>query len=381
MKKRIGIDARFYGSLGKGLGRYTQKLIEKLEIIENENPQSEREYFIFLRKANFDEYQPKNDNFHKVLADYRWYTFSEQLNMPRLLNKYNLDLVHFPHFNVPIFYFRPFVITIHDLILLNFPTVRGTTLSPIFYWLKFWAYRLVIGMGVKRSKKIITVSEFTKMDLCEHYSGIDNKIEVTLEACDVSGEDAEDGEKDFLIMKKYGIIKPYALYVGNAYPHKNLDRLIQAFSALEKKENSLKLVLVGREDFFYKKLKGSVKELGSKNIIFTDFVSDDDLDIVYRNSKIYVFPSLYEGFGLPPLEAMSRNVPVTCSDHACMKEILGDGAYYFNGEDEGSIASAISKLNSNSDLRNDLIYKGAKQVKLYSWKKMAKETLGVYESF
>ena len=93
---RIGIDARFFGSIGKGLGRYTQKLIENLEKTDNEN-----QYVVFLRKENFDEYQPKNKNFQKVLADYQWYTFAEQIKMPLLLNKFNLDLVHFPHFNVP----------------------------------------------------------------------------------------------------------------------------------------------------------------------------------------------------------------------------------------------------------------------------------------
>ena len=129
---KIGIDARFFGSIGKGLGRYTQKLIENLEKIDNEN-----QYVVFLRKENFDEYQPRNKKFQKVLANYQWYTFSEQIKMPLLLNKFNIDLVHFPHFNVPFFYRKKFVVTIHDLILLEFPTVRGTTLNPFFYKIKF----------------------------------------------------------------------------------------------------------------------------------------------------------------------------------------------------------------------------------------------------
>ena len=106
---RIGIDARFFGSIGKGLGRYTQKLIENLEKIDNTN-----QYFVFLKEENFDEYQPKNPNFQKVLANFRWYTFSEQVKFPKLLRKYNLDLVHFPHFNVPILTPAKFVVTIHE---------------------------------------------------------------------------------------------------------------------------------------------------------------------------------------------------------------------------------------------------------------------------
>ena len=116
----IGIDARFYGSIGKGLGRYTQKLIENLEKTDQEN-----RYVVFLRKENFDEYQPQNPNFKKVLADYRWYSFAEQLFFPRLLRKYNFDFVHFPHFNVPLLYRKKFIMTIHDLILIHFPTHRS----------------------------------------------------------------------------------------------------------------------------------------------------------------------------------------------------------------------------------------------------------------
>lgn len=152
---RIGIDARFYGSIGKGLGRYTQKLIQHLEQIDTEN-----QYVIFLRKENFEDYQPFNKNFQKVLADYPWYTFSEQLFFPLLLRKYKLDLVHFPHFNVPILYFGKFVLTIHDLILTHFPTLKATRLSPLWYWVKYAAYKLAISSAVRRSEKIITVSEF-----------------------------------------------------------------------------------------------------------------------------------------------------------------------------------------------------------------------------
>ncbi len=178
---RIGVDARFYGAIGKGLGRYTQKLIENLEKI---SAKGGNEYFIFLRKENFEDYQPKNENFQKVLADYRWYTLSEQINMPRILNKYNLDLVHFPHFNVPLFYRRKFVITIHDLILIHFPTIRGTTLNPLFYFLKFLAYKIVIRSAIKRAEKIIAVSNFTKNDILKNYGVPAEKIAVTHEACD-----------------------------------------------------------------------------------------------------------------------------------------------------------------------------------------------------
>lgn len=369
---RIGIDARFYGTIGKGLGRYTQKLIENLEKIDTEN-----RYFVFLRKENFEEYQPKNSNFQKVLADYKWYTMSEQINMPRILKKHGLDLVHFPHFNVPIFYRKKFIITIHDLILIHFPTIRGTTLNPFYYWIKFLAYKVIIDSAIKRAKKIIAVSNFTKSDILNNYKISEKKILVTYESSDEnSTENRSNGNEK--ILEKYGIIKPYILYVGNAYPHKNLEALILAFSEVSETKN-LKLVLVGKEDYFYKRLKDKVRNGGMKNVIFTDFVPDKELDGIYKNSLFYIFPSLYEGFGLPPIESMKRGVPVASSDHECMKEILGKSAYFFDARKKENIKKAIEKLFTDNELRDKLIKKGLEQVKKFSWKKMTEKTLEEYQ--
>jgi len=204
---RIGIDARFYGSVGKGLGRYTQKLIENLERIDNRNS-----YFIFLRKENWNEYRPRNKNFNKVLADVPWYSLKEQIFMPRILKKYQLDLVHFPHFNIPLFYKGKFVITIHDLILFHFPTKRASTLSRFFYFVKLLGYRLVIRKAVKKSRAIITVSKYTKEDIIENFKIDPDKIIITYEAVDILTQGAADSRER--ILGKYGIIKPYLLYVG-----------------------------------------------------------------------------------------------------------------------------------------------------------------------
>lgn len=366
----IGIDARFFGSLGKGLGRYTQKLIENLEKLDNSN-----DYFVFLRRENFNEYQPKNKRFHKVLADYSWYTVMEQIQMPRMLNKYKLDLVHFPHFNVPILYRKKFVITIHDLILLHFPTIKSTTLNPLWYWFKFLVYKIVIKSAIKKSEKIVTVSNFTKDDILKNYAVSEKKIAVTYE----SGEEITQNQskEKGRVIKKYGIIKPYVLYVGNAYPHKNLEALILAFSEIYDKNQYL--VLVGKEDYFYKKLKQTVSKEQIKNIVFTDFVPDEELEEIYDNALMYIFPSLYEGFGLPPLEAMRKGVPVASSDHECMKEILGDSAYFFEATDKEKIKEAIVLVSHNENLRKKLIERGLKQVQKFTWKEMASQTLQEYK--
>ncbi|HAI74129.1 MAG TPA: hypothetical protein DCS28_04385 [Candidatus Moranbacteria bacterium] len=371
---RIGIDARFFGIKQKGLGRYTQKLIENLERVDKNN-----QYFIFLKKENFDEYRPRNPNFKKVLADYHWYTFAEQIYFPILLRKYNLDLMHFPHFNVPIFYFKKFIVTVHDLTLLHFPTVKNSTLHPIFYKIKFWAYRFVIWLAIARAKKIIAISQFTKKDIVANYgAAVEKKIFVTYEACeDYCMLGAKNGEE---ILKKYGIIKPYFIYVGNAYPHKNLERLVLAFGKVLKEKKDLQLALVGKKDYFYKRLKTVVSENEIKNIIFLSDISDRELDSLFRYSIANVFPSLYEGFGLPPLEAMAKGAPVISSDHPCMREILGDSARFFDGKNIDAIAEAMKKIISDKKLRQELIKKGYEQIKKYSWKKMAEETRDVYEN-
>lgn len=370
---RIGIDARFFGPIGKGLGRYTQKLIENLEKLDTEN-----EYFIFLKEENFSDFVPKNKNFHKILANFKWYTLSEQLRFPRLLKKYNLDLVHFPHFNVPFFYRRKFVVTIHDLILLHFPTVRSTMLNPIIYWLKFIAYRIVIYSAIFSSKSIIAVSKFTEKDILENFKKISpDKINVTYEACEdyciLSPKKRED------VLAKYGIISPYILYVGNAYPHKNLERLILAFAEVVKKTENLHLVFVGKEDYFYEELKKFSDERRIKNVLFADYVPDYDLDTIFHNASLYAWPSLYEGFGLPPLEAMAKGTPVISSDHACMKEILEESAFYFDAEKETEITKAIERVMRDEDLRMRLVQKGYEQIKKYDWKNMAQKTLAIYD--
>jgi len=376
---RIGIDARFYGPIGKGLGRYTQKLIEHLEKIDAVN-----EYFIFLRKNNFDEYQPQNNRFKKVLADYRWYSFSEQIKFPSLLQKYNLDLMHFPHFNVPLLYRRDFIVTIHDLILIRFPTVRSSTLSPILYWFKFMAYKAVIKSAIFRSIAILAVSEFTKKDIRKIYPDVPgNKIKVTYEACDDFCMLSPN--KDEEILARYGIMKPYLIYVGNVYPHKNPERLVLAMKGIRKQLPDLQLVFVGGEDYFYSRLKKFVADEnppvgGSDNVIFAGFVPDHDLDILFHNALAYVRPSLYEGFELPPLEAMAKGVPVLSSSHACALEILGDSAIYFNAEDVHDMIRAIKMIAGDDNLRKNLIERGYKQIEKYNWRKMARQTLDIYES-
>lgn len=368
---RIGIDARFFGSIGKGLGRYTQKLVENLEKVDQKN-----QYYIFLRKENFHEYKPSKANFIKVMADIPWYSLREQIQFPKILKKFGLDLLHSPHFNVPIFYKGKFVVTIHDLILLHYPTRRASALSPLIYLLKKIAYHTVIKHAVKKSEMIIAVSNHTKKDIQKYFGIAESKILVTHEAVGIANIRPQVASRD--ILKKYGIIKPYLLYVGNAYPHKNLERLVLVFRELSKKHPHLHMVFVGKEDYFYKRLKKFAKDNWAKQIIFADYIPEEDLPTVYHESLLYVFPSLYEGFGLPPLEAMSRDLPVASSNASCLPEILGDAAIYFDPNAMAEMAETIERAISDGELRQSLIQKGKEQIKKFSWEKMAAETLEAY---
>ncbi len=366
---RIGIDARFYGSVGKGLGRYTEKLIEHLETIA---PPGD-EFFIFLRKENFDEYVPKSESFRKVLADHPWYGWGEQILFPFLLRRYRLDLVHFPHFNVPLLYRRPFVVTIHDLILLRYPTVRNTTRTPLLYRLKFLAYRLTIASAVRRARAIITVSHFTEKDIVREYPSAEGKVLVAYEGCEI-GDGSSGRQEGAAEVASRDILSPYFLYVGNAYPHKNLE----IFVALARRFPDIRFVLVGKEDFFYRRLARAVTDSGVRNIVFAGYRTDPELASLYRGAVGYVFPSLYEGFGLPPLEAMRFGTPVIASSRGSLPEVLDDAALYADPENPDEFADRIEAVLSDSELRETLSRKGRLQAAKFRWEDMAKASLAAY---
>ncbi len=378
---RVGIDARFFGLENKGLGRYTNELIKWLEEIDKEIRKSNRfkkiEFYVFLRRNNFSEYIPQNKHFHKVLADFRWYSLAEQIKFPFLLNKYKLDLVHFPHFNVPLLYRKKFIVTVHDLILFHYPTVRNTTLNKFIYWFKLLVYHMVIRSTVRRSNLIIAISKFTKNDLINTLQTPSQKIKVIYEGAEfnLSKECNTPEKQKSAFLKKYGIIKPYLLYVGNAYPHKNLERLVLVFKQLVQNGFDKQLVLVGKNDYFYQRLKKFIQNNKVKQVVITDYIDDVDLEKLYRKAEAFVFPSLYEGFGLPPLEALIYGLPVISSNKSSLPEILGNQVRYFNPESEKEMMEAILKYSQQVKINKaDIV--GLKEK--YSWQKMAKEIYQIY---
>jgi glycosyltransferase involved in cell wall biosynthesis len=387
---KIGIDARFYGPVGKGLGRYTQEVVDNIIKISDADDRVIFNYVIFLSPANFDEFICESEKVKKVRLDIGWYGFKEQLLMPFYIWREHLDLMHFPHFNVPILTPVKFIVTIHDLILTHFPTVRATTLSPLKYKFKDFFYRLVILNVVFRAKKIITVSEFTKNDLIKQFKVRPNKIIVTYEGVAnlAKGRDSLFTAKldNQEILEHYNIPQNFLLYVGNAYPHKNLDFLLNTFNHLRKERPELYLVLVGKNDFFYSKIKELARRLNlwqpnnsNNSVIFPGYVPDAQLEVLYQEARLYIFPSLYEGFGLPPLEAMAKSCPVLSSDRSSLPEVLGPAAVYFNPQDEKDALAKINLLLDNENIRQEYINKGLEQAKKYNWWECASETLNVYK--
>ncbi len=368
--KRIGLDARFYGPVGKGLGRYTQEIVDRVIKQDTYN-----QYVVFLSQENFDSFYCSNKKVKKILIKARWYSVAEQIVFPFIIWRQKLDLMHFMHFNVPIFTPVKFLVTIHDLILTKFPTTRASTLSPFFYKIKNLAYKIVIWIAIKRAKSIIAVSKFTRNDIIRQFNARKDKVKLIYEG--VSDFKNLEKENSKNILNKYNIKKPFLLYVGNAYPHKNLERLIKAFLILKKDFINLSLVLVGKEDYFYKRLKNFL-DYKKYNILFPGFVADDELGVFFQEAECYVFPSLYEGFGLPPLEAMAFSCPVVSSNRSCLPEILGDAAVYFNPEKEQDIVNKIKKVIKDDVLKKQMIAKGSQQIKKYSWQKAVEQTLKLY---
>lgn len=371
-KKRIGIDARFYGAAG--IGRYISSLLEELAANRT------YEFFIFLNQQGFDQFEPRASNWHKILCDIPWYSWKEQLVMPFVFSRHNLDLLHVPHFNIPIFYSGKIVVTIHDLIINDFSTERTTTLIRPYYRFKRLVYSWLVKTSVARALRVIVPSKYTKKVVQQTYGTSESKIIVTYEGL---SKHIHGGHPLFSGT-------PYLLFVGSMYPHKNLERLVEAFVTLRRNGTfNGDLVLAGKSDYFSQRLQTEVYvkylDMTAQDIIFPISkyhrlpLQDDELAELYQNAVAFVFPSLSEGFGLPPLEAMGMRCPVVASNSTSIPEICGDAALYFDPLDVSDMTTKIYQVISDQALRSDLVEKGRKNIERFSWSKMAQETLKVYE--
>lgn len=370
---KILIDARLYGLENAGLGRYLIGLIDELAKIDHSN-----EYGLLLRQKYYKNLSLLG-NWKKILADFRHYSFGEQVKLPSLISSFDPDLVHFPHFNVPVFYSGRFVVTIHDLLMHKSSGREATTLNPLVYNLKRVGYKKVFAHAVINSSGIIVPTQAVYHELSHQYSFDIDKIKVIYEGF----YEMKPPASESLILKKHKIKEPYFIYVGNLYPHKNTKRLVEALYFLNKKANQkIGLVIVCSRSVFSERLESMVRELGAGSFVsYLGFVEDQELAALYKNSLAFVYPSLLEGFGLPGLEAMSAGTLVAASDIPVFKEVYGRNVLYFNPHDFSSIERCLSNIVAMSaQKRKGLIENAKKHVKRYTWEKMARETLDFYES-
>lgn len=356
---KIVIDAR---ELRTSTGRYVERLLHHLQEIDHHN-----DYAVLLKPKDIAGWQPKNPNFTAIPCPHEAFTFAEQIGLKSQIEKLKPDLVHFAMTQQPISYGGKVVTTIHDLTTLRFDNPAK---NKLVFRFKQGVYSYVVNRVANKSITIITPTQFVKDDVVE-YTGIDpEKVTVTYEAADtITGPAEQFGDlKD----------KQFLMYVGRPTPHKNLERLIEAFVNLKGQHPGLKLVLAGKKDSNYSRIESEINTRGIKNVVFTDFVSDGQLRWLFENCAAYIFPSLSEGFGLPALEAMMLGAPVVSSNATCLPEVYGDAAHYFDPLDTQNMADAINEVLTNKKLRQDLIKKGSVQAKKYSWERMAQQTLDVY---
>jgi glycosyltransferase involved in cell wall biosynthesis len=354
---KIGIDAR---NDGTGVGRYTFSLIRELAKLDREN-----EYVLFLSSERFASYAAPGPNFRTVEAGIPWFTLREQLLLPRLIERERLDLVHYPHVTVPLLSRTPFVVTIHDLNYLDPAAIShpGALLRA--------GYRLELAKA-RRARRLIAVSEHTRETLARALGVPPSRVTVTYEAADPPGA----VEPDPGVLARHGLDAPFLLYVGAAYPYKNLARLIEAFARVG---GDHRLVLAGDHKDFGAALRAQAKAAGlGERVVFTGPVSEAELAALYGAALAYAFVSLSEGFGLPGLEAMAAGVPVVAARAGSLPEVYEDAARYCDPLDVESIAAAFAEVASDEQLRTRLVARGRQRAGEFSWTTTAEQTLTVY---
>jgi glycosyltransferase involved in cell wall biosynthesis len=356
----IVIDARIISS---STGRYIERLLHYLEKIDTTN-----NYTVLVREKDKNYWKPTNKNFVVDIADYAPHSFEEQIGFLKQLNSYRADLVHFAQVHQPVGYRGKKITTIHDFTLLN-------TYNPDKNWFVFRAKqfvgKFVFRHVVHTSEAIICPTNYTRGELLHRYNVPGEKVITTHLA-------GEMRTKAITPYEKVGD-SPFIMYVGQQSEYKNIARLGDAHQRLLAAHPDLKLVLVGKIDSAAERNQNYFSKKSYKNIIFTGFCEDDQLNWLYKNTAAYIFPSRMEGFGLPGIEAMMMGAPVVSSNATCLPEVYGDAATYFNPLDVDDMSRKIETVLSDKEFRASLIKKGYAQANKYSWKQTATLTHRVYE--
>lgn len=360
----IVIDARIRRA---STGRPIDRLVEYLQAIDPVN-----RYTILVQPD--DRWQMHAANFTTLACPYPQFSLNplHQFGFARQLYALKPDLVHFTMTQQPLFYFGNIVTMTHDTTMYHFVR-RGSTPLPLFK-LKMLLYRFLVWWSHRKSRKIIVPTHTVARELAALQPFVAGKLVVINEAAEPAA--AFTPRRPNAV----GANDEFIMYVGTAFPHKNLPMLIKAFELLQRERPGLKLVFVGKTEVHYEELAAlASKSPAAGNIIFTGFISDEELSWLYAHVGVYVFVSLSEGWGLPPLEAMAHGAPVVSSKASVMPEVYGDAAHYCDATDPQDIAAKVADVLDDKKLRSELIKRGHKQLAKYSWQRWAAETLDVYK--
>ena len=354
---RIGINAFFLKRPETGSGQYTRHLLEALARVEPAN-----EYILFgpaIRDSRF-----AIRNLHKL-----WF---EQVSFPRACR--GLDLAHVPYFASPLFPTTPTVVTIHDLIPLILPAYRGSLLVR--------AYTRLVAAAARRANAVIADSQASKRDIVRLLGIPSHRVQVVYLAADEKFGPVRDETLVEAVRRRYGLPDRYILYLGGFDCRKNVATLLRAFARLRKPAD-LKLVIAGRlperDTPFFPHPRRLAERLGlEERVAFIGWVAEEDKPALYSGAVAFVFPSLYEGFGLPVLEAMACGTPVVASNRASLPEVVGQGGLLVDPTDVDGLAAAIEAVLVDEGLQAELGERALAQAARFSWERTARETLAVY---
>jgi glycosyltransferase involved in cell wall biosynthesis len=364
---RIAIDARKLRDFG--IGTYVRNLLRHLARIDQST-----DYVVLCGEGDTATVEKLGVNFRAVPEKSRPYSVREQLTVPFDLRRERVDLFHAPHYVLPPLTPCPAVVTIHDCIHLRFPQYLPNRVAYAYARASLW-------IATHRSHRILTVSEASKRDILRYFRVPEKKIDVIYNAIDERFGQPPNPEEMERVRERYQLDDPFILYAGNIKPHKNLERLIEAFHSLRRGGgfDTVRLLIIGDEISKYATLRRAVhRHKLHKYVRFFGFVPDETLASLYRLASVFVFPSLYEGFGLPPLEAMASGTPVITSNVSSLPEVVGDAALLIDPYEPESIADAMRRVLTDAALRDQLRARGFQRAREFSWDRSVRRVREIY---
>lgn len=367
-RKKIGVMANTLNYNKTGSGQYLYNLMKCILEIDRNNE------YVLLNYENYSSNLSADNLKIKKIARPFGRTPLWNLLLPFKTINQGFDLVFNPT-QTPTFlsFSSPYIITVFDMSPILLPETRWGKREKIYYTHFFHR-------NLKVAKKIIAISENTKKDLIDLYHLPSDKIKVIYLAADKRFKPAESAAAVAEIRKKYELNYPYLLFVGTLEPRKNIPNLIEAFNKIKDKNSKLKLLLVGKKGWKFESIFNLINALKlNERVIYVGYVQDEDIPLLINAAELFVYPSIYEGFGLPPLEAMACGTPVITSDISSLPEVAGDAGIMVDPYNVNELADEIIKVLNNNKLKEELSRKGQERTKLFSWEKCAKETLEVFE--